>query len=565
MPGQPSGRRRLTTRQSSMPMVDMGQTSLKLVAKLGLSNFQLLQCMLAVVVSLHAADGAMLPAVFKALEEGLQGATPVSLGVIVLVEALCHSLAVFAWGILADYGCKLCLLQWATLAWGCLTLATAFVNSITSLAVIRALAGIVGAALAPLAQGLIGAVCPPGQRGRAFGALVACGQAGHILGLLMAGSTSHLGAIGGWRGSFAMFALFTIGLSWVLAQVRTEVSAGLFIESQTWQMLAIQGTRSTGSWTHLFMEVGQNVSVILSRRSFIVLIMQGAFACTTVKAMQYQVMWYQYLGFDDLTSSAITSAAPLGCLAGAIASGHLSDWLAARLPNHGRVFMGQAADTVKFIVLILIFVLCGSLDAQSTGSIAVMAILSFLFGFVSIMAYAGVVKPLFVEIVPPQLIAQVIGFAAAVDGAFSSFASTPVVGFITEHLFHYKETRTPIRYMDDSLRMSNAAALGHAIAAVTLTSTTLTVLSFGLLHITYPKERQQCGAEAAWAGSEREGAPAIEDDMASTTPTEEAEALQVRTGPMSSSGSSSSRSSRGARGSDGRGKSVKFKMDYGSV
>mmetsp|Transcript_106770 Transcript_106770/g.284076 ORF Transcript_106770/g.284076 Transcript_106770/m.284076 type:complete len:530 (-) Transcript_106770:34-1623(-) len=485
MPGQS---RRGFTRASSLPMVDLGQTSLKILAQLGLSNFQLLQGMLAFVVAVHAADGAMLPVVFKALEEGLQGATPVSLGVIVMVEALCHSVAVCVWGVMADRGCKLRLLQYAMLLWGFLTLATAFVNGMVSLAMTRALAGIVGAALGPLAQGLVGAVCQPNERGRAFGLLVACGQAGHIIGVLMAGTTSHLEAIGGWRGSFVVFSLFTIGLAWVLAQVRTEVSEGLFIESRTWQMLSTQGS-SSASWSHLSVEVAQNASLIVQRRSFLVLLMQGACASTTLKAMQYQVMWYQYLGFSDLVASAITSAAPLGCIGGAIASGYLSDWLATRYPNHGRILMGQAADLAKLLVLFLMFIVCGSLHGLNVGCVTLMTILSFSFGFVSIMAYAGVVKPLFAEIVPPQLIGQVIGFAAAVDGATSSFASTPVVGFITEHVFHYKETKLAVEDMDDAVRAANAAALGSAIAAVTMTSTLLTVLSLGLLHITYPKER----------------------------------------------------------------------------
>jgi len=557
-----------------MPLVSMGQTSLKLVAELGFSNFQLLQCMLAIVMLLHSADGAMLPAVFKALEEGLQGATPVSLGVITLVEAFCHSIAVLVWGVVADRGCKLALLQYATLAWGLVTLATAFVNSIISLAVIRGLAGIVGAALGPLAQGLIGAVCPPNQRGRAFGFLLACIQAGHIMGLLMAGATSHLSGVGGWRGSFVLFSIFTMGLAWVIAQVRSEVSDGLFIESRTWQMLASQRTPRADSWTHFFKEVVQNFSLILRRRSFLVLIFQGAFACTTVKAMQYQVMWFQYLGFSDLTASAITSAAPLGCLGGAIVSGYLSDWLATRHPKHGRILMGQAADTVKLLILFLIFVVCGSLDVNDSGSATIMTVLSLLFGFVSIMAYAGVVKPLFVEIVPPQLIAQVVGFAAAVDGAFSSLASTPVVGFITEHVFHYKKTTLPIADMSSSVRQANASALGHAIAAVSISTTALTVLSFGLLHLTYPKERDASSLDTPEASdTEACGTDVRADDReALLPPAHHVDGVEAPGRRRASSFSSSSSSwgpseggGQGGRSADGPRKNVGFHMDYGSA
>ena len=50
-----------------MPLILQGRTSLSFLASLGLTNLQLLQFLLAVVFLLHAADGAMLPGIFKAL------------------------------------------------------------------------------------------------------------------------------------------------------------------------------------------------------------------------------------------------------------------------------------------------------------------------------------------------------------------------------------------------------------------------------------------------------------------------------------------------------------------
>jgi len=473
----------------SMPLLLAGRTSLRtVVASLGLTNFQLLQVLMAVVFLLHAADGAMLPVVFKALEEALHGATPVSLGGIVFAEALCHSLAVVVWGVLADRWCKLALLMYATLSWGLVTGATAFVSSITSLFVVRALAGIIGAAIGPLSQGLIGAVCVSAERGQAFGCLIACGQAGYMLGILLAGSTSHLAAIHGWRGSFLLFALLTLLLSWVLWMARLEVSRGLFQESRTWAQLAAAKKRSGQSGSQLH-DLCQDFAFMLQRRSFWVLILQGAFASTTVKAMQYQTMWYQYLGFTDLMASTISCAAPLGCMVGAIISGCMSDWIASRYPRHGRITFGQVTDFTKLLILLYTFVVCGTPRQPDSGAeIAKRIALSFLFGFFSIMAYTAVVKPLFAEIVPAQMIAQVIALAAAIDGAFASIASTPVVGFITQNIFHYQSSKLPIVTMPEAMRAGNAQALGKSIAAVTICSTLLTLLSFSLLHWTYPQD-----------------------------------------------------------------------------
>lgn len=457
-----------------MPILRVGQTSLRpLVGSLGLTNFQLLQCLMAVVFLLYAADGAMLPGVFKALEEGLEGITPVSLGSIVFTEAMCHSVAVLVWGVLADRSCKLALLMYATLSWGCITLATAFVTGVVSLFVVRALAGVVSAAIGPLSQGLIGAVCKTSERGRAFGFLIACGQLGYMVGVLMAGSTSHLVELGGWRGSFVIFALLTLVLGWILWMARVEVSKGLFRESRSWAQLARSKKHSSPS-----SDVWSDFVTMLRRPSFWVLLLQGAFASTTVKAMQYQTMWFQYMGFTDLMASAITSASPLGCMTGAIVSGYFSDWIAKLYPSHGRIFFAQFADMSKLFILFYTFVICASPGPDPSEEFGQRTFLSFMFGFTSIMTYASVIKPLFAEIVPMQMIAQTIAVAAAFDGAFSSIASTPVVGFITERIFHYQSTTLPINMMPDHMRTQNANALGSSIAAVTLLSAALQILSF---------------------------------------------------------------------------------------
>jgi MFS family permease len=479
--------------QASLPAEDKGQTGLKILTHFGLTNFQLLQCMLAIVFLLHAADGAMLPAIFKTLEEKMHGATPVSLGNITLVEALCHSSAVLFWGVIVDKGCKLSLLMYSMFAWGALTFATALVDDILSLAVVRSLAGIVGAALGPLSQGLIGVTCQPQERGKAFGYIIGFGQAGYVCGLMLAGTTSHLEAIGGWRGSFLFFAIFTIGLAWVISMVRVEVRTGLFAESRTWARLHRTSSTEWDATTveSFFGDIAMTVRTIFGRRSFLVLLVQGAFASTTLKAMHYQVMWYQYLGFSDLASSSIASAIYVGCMVGAFTAGPCADKLARLYPKHGRIAFGQFTDGAKLSILVLTFILCGTPNPNDPSVFCVRVSLSFFFGFMSIMAYASVVKPLFVEIVPANMIAQVIALAAAIDGAFSSFASTPVVGMVTENIFGYTRTRLSIHEMPESLRRANADALGHAIGSVAIVSTVLTILSFCFLHFTYPKDIQQ--------------------------------------------------------------------------
>ncbi|CAE7203688.1 unnamed protein product [Symbiodinium necroappetens] len=509
--------------EDSMPLLIAGRTSLRLVARLGLSNFQLLQGLLAVVFLLHAADGAMLPGIFKALEEGLTGATPVSLGGIVFIEALCHSFAVLVWGVLADRHCKLPEGREPGLG-----------SQFWRVAI--------GAspAIAVPSQGLIGAVCPPLDR-RAFGWLIACGQSGFMLGVPgraeglwckqvpeceakparvfgieaeFQGTAKLATAIHGWRGTFLLFGLLTLLLTWILSMARLEVARGLFQESRTWAQLSAAKKQGTPSGLPLH-DIWKDFLFMLRRSSFWVLILQGAFASTTVKAMQYQIMWYQYLGFSDLVASSIACAAPFGSIFGSIAAGFISDWMAKHYPRHGRITYGQLMDFVKTVVLLYTFVLSDTPRPDTPNIFVTRSVLSFFFGFFSIMAYSAVVKPLFAEIVPAQMVAQVIALAAAIDGGFASIASTPVVGFITQHFFHYKSNTLPIKDMPADLRRGNAQALGQSIAWVTLTGSVVALVIFSFLHLTYPKDLRVSRRVEA------DSLPAVEDGDSSSDAVDE--------------------------------------------
>lgn len=146
-----------------------------------------------------------------------------------------------------------------------------------------------------------------------------------------------------------------------------------------------------------------------------------------------------------------------------------------------------------------------------------------MFGFLSIMCYAGVIKPLYAEIVPPHMIAQVVALGAAIDGAFASIASTPVVGFITQHFFHYISTNKPIKNMPTELRTTNALALGRSIAWVTVCSATIALIVYSFLHLTYSKDIR------ASKRKEADSLPAVEDGDSSAAEKDEEGGKLVKT------------------------------------
>mmetsp|Transcript_36404 Transcript_36404/g.66684 ORF Transcript_36404/g.66684 Transcript_36404/m.66684 type:complete len:549 (-) Transcript_36404:39-1685(-) len=484
-------RARLASRPSVPTMeVEAGSTWLKWIPASGMNNIQLLKCTLAIVCLLHAADGAMLPAVFKALEEAVERATPQSLGMVAMLEALCHSLAVLVWGVLADRGSKLLLLTISTAVWGFITLATATCNSMLTLAVVRAAAGIVSAALGPLAQGMIVAVCEPEGRGRAFGFIIGAGYMGHMLGLFLAGSVAHVSSMGGWRAPFCIFAALTLGLSSLLSMMWMEARSGFLSQSRVWHSLMVSKGSGfgCGNVAEFFVEAFANLGFILRRRSFLVLILQGAFASTGIKAMTYMSMWFQYQGFADVPASTLICSMPLGCIFGALAAGYISDELAKLYPDHGRISFGMVVMVLQLVVLVLMFI--PGMNATATdANFRRFLVLMFLYGAVSVMAYTGAIRPLFTEIVPIRLVGQVIAFGAAIDGAIASVGGNALVGYITQHLFGYQPTSLTIAEMPEELREQNATALAQAISCVSLIAALVTVMAFVLLHCTFVDDR----------------------------------------------------------------------------
>mmetsp|Transcript_3565 Transcript_3565/g.8929 ORF Transcript_3565/g.8929 Transcript_3565/m.8929 type:complete len:551 (+) Transcript_3565:187-1839(+) len=478
---------RLASRPSVPTMdVEAGSTWLKWVPASGMNNIQLLKFTLAIVCLLHAADGAMLPAVFKAVEEAVERATPQTLGVVAMIEALCHSLAVLVWGVLADRGSKLLLLTISTAVWGLITLATATCNSMLSLGIVRAAAGIVSAALGPVAQGMIVAVCEPEGRGLAFGYIIGAGYMGHMLGLFLAGSVSHVPSVGGWRGPFCIFAFLTLLLAGLLSMMWMEARSGFLSQSRVWESLMVSKWNGMGfgAVPEFFSEAFSNLRFVLRRRSFLVLILQGAFASTGIKAMTYMSMWFQYQGFGDVSASTLVCSMPLGCIFGALAAGYISDELAKLYPDHGRISFGMVVMVLQLVVLVLMFI-PGMNAAATDANFRRFLVLMFLYGAVSVMAYTGAIRPLFTEIVPTRLVGQVIAFGAAIDGAIASIGGNALVGYITQSVFGYQSTRLTIAEMPEDLRVQNATALAQAIACVSLITSLATVVAFVLLHCTF--------------------------------------------------------------------------------
>jgi MFS family permease len=229
---------------------------------------------------------------------------------------------------------------------------------------------------------------------------------------------------------------------------------------------------------------------VFGKKSFIVLLFQGAFASAGHAAMGFSIMVYQYSGFTDFQASTLVSFNAVGHAAGAIASGFLADRCAKGMPGHGRIYFGQAGSLLSLTMLVG-FAVAGAEDFLNSEHYYLIATFSLLLGFFQLWAYVGAVKPILSEIVPFRLVGSTLSYAAAIDGAFASFMGAPVVGFIAESLFGYRKTDQVISEMAISLRESNRDSLCKAFLTVVTTGVGVSFCLFSLLHHVYPEDRNR--------------------------------------------------------------------------
>lgn len=441
----------------------------------------LLQLILMAALAIQACDMAMFPAVLKVLEEYLPGASPASLGVVVMVQAICHCGLLPVWGYWADRTDRIKMLGSISMMLSAVTMAMGFVTSLDQLVFVRSLAGVFSGAIHPIAQGMIASNVPAGKRGRYFGYTVFAPSVGGLIGMVYAGAMSHVEVFEhqGWRLAFVslglvtlMFGVAMVGLhAW---SVNPEVKRLGEAPEQS------ENGRDD-AW--------EDFVSILRTKSFCLVILQGVFASTSRSAMTYLIMVFQYMSFSDFEAASLAGMGDIGQAIGALIAGALSDRIAARLPRYGRVSLGQLGSLGSILLVSGVCVHAVS-DPMALHNIhfTVPAIFMLTLGFLTVISYVGAVKPILAEIVPLRMSASTLAYAAAIDGMVAAFIGAPLVGAVSENFFGYHNTDETIVTMPEWERKNNMMALSKAFLLVFGLSTVMSFLIFSMLHFTFPED-----------------------------------------------------------------------------
>lgn len=130
----------------------------------------------------------------------------------------------------------------------------------------------------------------------------------------------------------------------------------------------------------------------------------------------------------------------------------------------------------------------------------------FVQGVISPWCWAGVNRPIFTEVVRPQLRASILAYAVVLEGS-SAALGAPLVGHLAE-AFGYR-TLAADAADAAALRATNADALARAISTIALVCWATTFCMYGLVHLTYARDRH-----AAASSPPCESDTEVEDEAA---------------------------------------------------
>merc|ERR1719265_2593626 len=288
---------------------------------------------------------------------------------------------------------------------------------------------------------MIASNVPARQRGRMFGLTVFAPSIGGLLGMVYAGAMSHVEVFEhqGWRLAFVSLGLVTAVFGLSLLALNAWSADSL-----------VRRVGEAPEQEHGADSGWDDFKTIVRTQSFCLVILQGIFASTARSAMTYLVMVFQYMSFTDFEAATLAGMGDIGQAVGALIAGSLSDAIAAKLPRHGRVSLGQAGTLGS--ILLVIGVCC---HAQSDASVLTNvhflapAIFMLALGFMSVVSYVGAIKPILAEIVPIRMSASTLAYAAAIDGSVAAFIGAPLVGAVSESVFGYRNTDDTIAEMHE--------------------------------------------------------------------------------------------------------------------
>ncbi|CAD2085194.1 pantothenate transporter, putative [Plasmodium vinckei brucechwatti] len=447
-----------------------------------------------VAAGLDGCDEQLLPASFRALEADLN-LHPSLLGYITLAQTLMLSLFSPIWGFLSDKYSRKWMLVFGTALWGLATIFLANINDFAHIIIFRAINGLALGSIGPISQSILADAAKNESLGLSFGIVQLSSSIGRLIGGVVTTTVSmkYFGTIRGWRLCFIVVGALSILLSIIVAlfvedaprQVRInrkETNSYIgesIIDNNNERIIEPQRSQSY----MLYQNVKEMLKDSLSKKSIIIILLEGFTGTIPWLALSFNTMFFQYCDLSDLQAAIITGFLLIGSALGGVLGGHFGDIMHNISNKHGRPFLGQLAMFGRVPLVILTYVVI----PKRKESFELFVLSCFFLGLSSIAGVA-VNRPIVSDIIRPDYRGTIFSLTIAIEGVGSSLIGAPLFGYLAEEVFHYRNNNLLISDMTTEFRSHNAEALSKTLLYLTAIPWMLSFVFYSLLHFTYGEE-----------------------------------------------------------------------------
>mmetsp|Transcript_80002 Transcript_80002/g.259332 ORF Transcript_80002/g.259332 Transcript_80002/m.259332 type:complete len:500 (+) Transcript_80002:84-1583(+) len=295
----------------------------------------LLQGLLSCISALEGADTVLLGACMGALQHDI-GIEITDIGYMTVSQAVATNLAAPFWGILADRGIlqRRTVLLLGSMGQGLVTILLAFVTDMIPMILLRALNGVLLAALRPISNGIVADVTAEKHRGKIFGRV----QSALLMGMFVTTMTvvpmapEKILGFQGWRVAFVLVGMISVIVSGLVT---------FFMVEPPRDEAAAQASQSEERGCQAVVAEVKSLLQFFRKPTFCIMIRQGIFGTIPWSVMGYMTLFFQLSGIENGRVAILSGIGPIAGAFGNLIGGLVADGLATRFGLHGRPLSAQ--------------------------------------------------------------------------------------------------------------------------------------------------------------------------------------------------------------------------------
>ncbi|MHA1295706.1 MAG: spinster family MFS transporter [Promethearchaeota archaeon] len=428
------------------------------------------------------SDAQLFPTLYAQIQSSL-GIDIIQLGTLTGVRSILQSISSPFWGWFSDKHSRRKILAIGCFIWAIFTILVAFGVSYIDLLIYRAITGIGLAVIVPTAQSLISDYFPPDKRGKAYGWLGLTGVFGIILGTLFATTIVSISpsifGLDTWRYVFIIWGVISI-----LIGIFTLIFAKDPIRGEMEPELKGKITLEKAEKYKLKLS---DYKKIFTNKTFILIVLQGLAGTIPWNGILFMVVWFEYVGFDPLTSGLMFSLVAIGAAIGNLIGGILGDIAEKKYPDKGRIMIAQISVFAGIPLTFVMFYII----PMNTSSLFLYVIVGTITGLLITWAGVGCNNPIFSQVFVPEMRSSVFSVDRMFEGSFGALGSIFVGMAAAFFGFTTPPMGVEIKDLPTSLRLANMHALAQGMFFVAFIPWILCLILFTLVYFTYPRDRDR--------------------------------------------------------------------------